>query len=96
MGGGLLQTLGVFPGDGPGRLSTADWLISVKDGVFDEADDSEVPKTALLSHDSVSSGIPQLTPRTRRCFHLKKRACELCHEHTPGVRPPGLEMSHPV
>lgn len=47
---GLLQTLGVFPRDGPGCLSTADWLFSVEDGVFDEADDSEVPKTALLSH----------------------------------------------
>lgn len=52
--GGLLQTLGTFPRDGPGRLSTADWLTSVKDGVFDEAGDSEVPKTALLSRDKLS------------------------------------------
>ena len=55
-----------------GASQHADWLISVKDGMFDEADDSEVPKAALLSYDKLSSGKPQLTPGTVGVCTLRK------------------------
>lgn len=65
-------TLNVVHRDTHGASQHADWLISVKDGMFDEADDSEVPKAALLSYDKLSSGKPQLTPGTVGVCTLRK------------------------